>query len=66
MTTSHTPALESDLQLIVSEIIRNSKNKFTGNLYISINMRDGGMGSISVRIDKDLKGNSSFSKKNAT
>jgi len=62
--TSRTPALEEDLHLIASEIVNQASNKFTGQLYISVNMRDGGIGSISVRIDKDLKKNRSKSAKN--
>lgn len=58
------PTLKDDIHLIAQEVMNQSDNKFTGNLYISINMRDGGIGSISVRIDKNLKRNSTKSAKN--
>lgn len=53
-------SVKEDLQLIGEEIVKQSNRKFTGQMNITINMRDGGIGNISVRIDKNLKGNSKF------
>ena len=53
-----TEGLRKDLALMGKEILRISDENFTGNVVISISMRDGGIGQINVKIDKNLKGKS--------
>jgi hypothetical protein len=52
------------IHLIKQELNRISKEKFTGNVIVSMSMRDGGIGQVNVKIDKNLTLKSAFSAKN--
>lgn len=47
--------LEENLVLIVQEIKKANSEKFTGNLTLTLAMRSGGVGNISVLLEKNLK-----------
>ena len=47
--------LEEDVSQIAQEIVRVSKEKHTGQMQITLHMNQGGIGQISVNIDKNLK-----------
>ncbi len=49
-----TDTLKSKLGLIGEEIIRVANENFTGELNISLHMKNGGIGQISVLIKKNL------------
>lgn len=50
--------LAEDINKMSREIVNLSKSDFTGNVAISINMNQGGIGQMSVNIQRDLKGSS--------
>lgn len=51
------PTLKDYLSDIGSEIIRATKEKFTGKLELILHMRDGGIGEVNCVLKKNLKKN---------
>jgi len=47
--------IEDDLTLIVQEIKKAATTKFTGKLTLSLNMNEGGIGQMSLLLDRNLK-----------
>jgi hypothetical protein len=47
--------LQKDLQNICSEVMRATNENFTGKMTITLDMRKGGIGQISLILEKNLK-----------
>lgn len=47
--------LKKDLTDINQEIMRAVEERFTGEMTITLNMRQGGIGKISLKMEKNLK-----------
>jgi len=47
--------IEDDLKQIVLEITKVSREKFTGKCVLSLNMTEGGIGQMSLLLDRNLK-----------
>ena len=47
--------IKDDLALIGQEVLRAASEKFTGKLNITLHMRKGGIGQITVLMQKNLK-----------
>lgn len=48
-------SIEEDVLLILREIRKYNSDKFTGKMTISLNMSQGGIGQISINLEKNLK-----------
>ena len=59
-------SLESDIHLVVDEIMRVAKENLTGKIIINMHMTQGTVGQINVIVDSNLKKKSTNSAKNGT
>lgn len=50
-----TASLKEDLGLIGQEIMRAANEKFTGKLNMTLHMKKGGIGQITILMQKNLK-----------
>lgn len=55
-------SLKADITAITHEIIRATEENFTGEMTITLNMRQGGIGRIGLKMEKNLKKENNSSK----